>query len=135
MEVKMKILKVITNHIWEIDRNATVDGSTKKLISFRNKTKTLEFQAKEVKGIGFATWNEKGVLTNFDEKIKTHSANATLIPVWAAALSLAGKNEQEYDRLVAKAKEYIKANQEMFFDKYGDFKKHLPRVDWVSILK
>ena len=131
----MKILKVITNHIWEIDRNATVDGSTKKLISFRNKTKTLEFQAKEVKGIGYATWNEEGVLTNFDEKIQTHSANATLIPLWAAALSLAGKNEQEYERLMTKGKGYIKANQEMFFDKYGDFKKRKPIVDWVSILK
>src|SRR5574344_3100071 len=100
----MKILKVITNHIWEIDRNATVFADSKQLICFCNKTKTLEFQAKEVKGIGYATWNEEGVLTTFDDKIKTHSANATLIPVWAAALSLAGKNEQEYDRLVAKAK-------------------------------
>lgn len=131
----MKILKVITNHIWEIDRNATVFADSKQLINFRNKTKTLEFQAKEVKGIGYATWNEEGVLTNFDDKIKTYTAHATLTPMWDTARFIAKKNEQEYERLVTKGKEYIKANQEMFFDKHGDFKKHLPRVDWVSILK
>lgn len=132
----MTPLKVITNHFWEIDRNATVDGSTKKLISFRNKTKTLEFQAKEVEGIGYATWYEEGVLTNFDEKIKTHSAHTTLIPLWEAAQFIVNKkNDQEYERLVTKGKGYIKANQEMFFDKYGDFKRHPKKVDWVSILK
>src|SRR5574344_2524617 len=131
----MKILKVITNHIWEIDRNATVFADSKQLICFCNKTKTLEFIGKEVKGIGYATWNEEGVLTNFDDKIKTYTALDTLIPVWTAALSLAGNNEQEYERLVTKGKEYIKANQEMFFNKHGDFKKRKSIVDWASILK
>src|SRR5574344_61303 len=131
----MKILKVITNHIWEIDRNATVFADSKQLIRFCNKTKTLEFIGKEVEGIGYATWNEEGVLTNFDDKIKTHSALDTLIPMLDTARFIAKKNEQEYERLVTKGKEYIKANQEMFFDKHGDFKKRKSIVDWVSILK
>ena len=106
-------------------RECLVDNDNKKIYSYNNKDRKINYSAEIIedgKNTGFYTnYIEEGTLDTIEERLKM--INNPLEVEYAYAIGFhARKNDpdrKKWNSIV----QYVKENEEYFFDELGDFKK------------
>ncbi len=116
------MIKEVTNIYGE---KKTIDTDGQKVHAYNNKECWIEYNAKEVDDsceIQFYTdYREEGTVKDLETRIKVFGSR-----LMGAYARMVGYNSSDNDpdkKIWKKFVDYVKRNEEKFFDEYGDYKK------------
>ena len=112
-------------------RKVNVDKSTQRLYEFDNFNKKITYSAEIIeddKGTGFWTDYEiYGTIDDTEEKLKTW--NNHLKHLYDKSVGYKASENDPDKKIWNRLVDFVKANEEKFFTKSGDFRKHYKVTD------
>ena len=116
-------------------RECFVDETNKKLLGFDNKTRKIRWNAQIIKNgelVGvFTDYIEDGVITDIKQKCESHSSPLQF--QYAVMVKFDSSKNDPNKEIWNTLVDYVKNNQDKFFDSYGNFKKTI-KTEFQKVL-